>query len=221
MFRPTLERSLQQTQDEMLVLAYIVEHALVRSVQILQKRDIDGARRLIAADREVDKRRIEIEMSCLTLIATQQPMAGDLRVLAAILAIVGELERISDYAKGIARVCLLLDGQELIKPLRDIPLMADKVYEMLRCALDAFIARDAERARAICLMDDEVDALYTQIFEELMSLDVSHQCAMTQANYLLWTAHNLERAADRVTNICERIVYLATGELLQLGDLND
>jgi phosphate transport system protein len=112
MFRPTLERSLQQTQDEMLVLAYIVEHALVRSVQILQKRDIDGARRLIAADREVDKRRIEIEMSCLTLIATQQPMAGDLRVLAAILAIVGELERISDYAKGIARVCLLLDGQE-------------------------------------------------------------------------------------------------------------
>jgi hypothetical protein len=110
-------------------------------------------------------------------------------------------------------------GRRLIKPLRDIPLMADKVYEMLRCALDAFIVRDAERARAICLMDDEVDALYTQIFEELMSLDVSHQCAMTQANYLLWTAHNLERAADRVTNICERIVYLATGELLQLGDL--
>jgi phosphate transport system protein len=221
MFRQSLDRSLQEVQDEMLVLAYIVEHALVRSVQILQQRDVEGARRLIAADRQVDQRRFEIEMSCLTLIATQQPMASDLRVLAAVLAIVGELERISDYAKGIARVCLLLDGQPLIKPLRDIPLMADKVYEMLRCALDAFISRDAARARAICLLDDEVDTFYNQIFEELMSLAMPDQLAMTQANYLMWTAHNLERAADRVTNICERIVYLATGELLELGDLED
>jgi phosphate transport system protein len=217
MLRQTFEHSLQHLQDEMLILGSMVEEALTDAVTMLKKRDMEGSRRLIAADRDINKRRYEIEHDTLTLIATQQPMAGDLRTLAAILEITGELERIGDYAKGIANINLMIGPDPLIKPMIDLPHMAEIGREMLHHALDAFVKRDVELARFIPTQDDEVDQLYDQIYRELIVLIMSNPRHIDQANYLLWAAHNLERTADRVGNICERVVFTVTGEM---GDLN-
>ena len=143
-------------------------------------------------------------------------MARDLRILAAMLEIITELERIGDYGKGIAKINLMIGENELLKPLVDIPRMADKALDMLRRALDAFMRRDAEAAKAIPKEDDEVDALYNQVNRELMTFIISDPRTIEQANYLLWAAHNLERAADRVTNICERVVFMVTGTMAEL-----
>jgi phosphate transport system protein len=153
----------------------------------------------------------------MALIATQQPMASDMRLLAAILEIVTDLERMGDYAKGIARINLMIGEQPLIKPLVDLPAMAQKAREMLRAALAAFVQRDVEAARAIPEGDDEVDALYNQVYRELISYILEDPHVIEQANQLMWAAHNLERTADRVINLCERVVYTVTGELTELG----
>jgi phosphate transport system protein len=185
-------------------------------VQVLKHRDMKRGRRLIAQDRAINERRYAIEAEALALIATQQPMAGDLRTLAAVLEIVAELERIGDYAKGIARINEMIGGQALIKPIVDLPKMAEEAQDMLHQALDAFCRRDAELARAIPGRDDLVDDLYNQVYRELMTYVIGNARNMEQANYLLWAAHNLERAADRVTNICERVVFTVTGERVEL-----
>jgi phosphate transport system protein len=210
--RETLASELQHLEDEMLILGNMVEDALVASIGILKKRDMEGARTLIAKDIDINARRYAIEDRTLALIALQQPVASDLRVLAAILEIVTELERIGDYAKGIAKISLLIGEQPLLKPLVDIPLMAEKALSMLRSALVAFIERDVEAARAIPLLDDEVDHLYEQVYRELITYILADPTCLEQANYLLWAAHDLERAADRVSNICERILFTVTGE---------
>ena len=171
---------------------------------------------LIENDRIVDEKRYAIEAATLTLIATQQPMAGDMRALAAALFIANELERIGDYAKGIARQRPHRSGP-LMKPLVDIPRMAAKGQEMLRRALEAFAQRDGDLARAIIPEDDTVDALYDQVYAELMTLVFEDMSKIRQANLLLMAAHNLERAADRATNICERVIYVVTGLLLDTG----
>jgi len=217
MLRQTFEQELQRLQDEVLALGSMVEEALVESVAILKQRDFTGSRRLIAADRTINQKRYAIEGEALTLLATQQPMAGDMRLLAAILEIAGELERIGDYAKGIARINLLIGEQPLIKPLIDLPVMANKARDMLHQALQAFAQRDVDLARSIPKGDDEVDGLYRQIYRELLSYIMEDRHVIEQANYLLWAAHNLERAADRVTNLCERVVYTVTGELVELA----
>jgi len=198
----------------------MVENALVESVEILKQRDMEGARRLIAQDRLINEKRFDIEADALILIATQQPVAGDVRTLAAVLELSTELERIGDYAKGIARVNLMMDEGPLIKPLIDIPRMAEKAQSMLHRALDAFVRRDVDLAWAIPTEDDEVDALYNQVYRELMTLIMTDPRAIDQANYLLWVAHNLERAADRVTNICERVVFTVTGKMTEM-DVED
>jgi len=215
--RDTLEQALQSLQDDLLCLGSLVEQAIVQSVQVLKQRDLDGARRLVAHDRELNRMRFDIEEQAFTLIATQGPMARDMRTVAATLAIVGELERIGDYAKGIGKITLLLGHEPLIKPLIDIPRMADRAQDMLHRALEAFMQRDAAVARALPAEDDEVDDLYNQVYRELMTFVMSDPRNIDQANYLLWAAHNLERAADRVINICERIVFTVTGELLEMG----
>jgi phosphate transport system protein len=217
MLRQTFEHSLQHLQDEMLILGSMVEEALIESVTLLKKRDFEGSRRLIAADRDINKRRYDIEHDTLTLIATQQPMAGDLRTLAAILEIAGELERIGDYAKGIANINLMIGPDPLIKPMIDIPHMAELGRDMLHHALDAFVRRDVELARFIPTQDDEVDHLYDQIYRELITLIMSNPRHIDQSNYLLWAAHNLERTADRVGNICERVIFTVTGEMSELN----
>jgi phosphate transport system protein len=217
MSRTAFERELQRLQDEVLVLGSMVENALIQAVDGLRKRDFQAARRLIAADRHINEKRFDIEGAALVLLATQQPMAGDLRTIAAVLEIATELERIGDYAKGIARINMMIGDQPLLKPLLDIPLMAEKARYMLHRSLDAFVQRDVELARAIPTEDDEVDALYNQVYRELLTLIMSDPRRIDQANYLLWVAHNLERAADRATNICERVIFTVTGELTEIG----
>jgi phosphate transport system protein len=194
----------------------MVENTLTDSVELLKKRDMEGARRLIEDDSLINEKRFAIENQALILIATQQPMAGDLRTIAAILEIVTELERIGDYAKGIAKINLLIGTDPLIKPLIDLPIMAKKTRAMLHQALDAFVRRDVELARRIPKEDDEVDALYNQVYRELLSFIMADPRTIEQANFLLWAAHNLERTADRVINICERIVFTVTGEMEEM-----
>jgi len=215
--RQTFDQELQRLQDDVLLLGNMVENALTDSVQHLKKRDFEGSQRLIAEDRRINERRFAIEDRVLTLIATQQPMARDLRTLAAVLEIITELERIGDYAKGIARINLMIGEQPLLKPLIDIPLMAEKARDMLHRALDAFVRQDVELARAIPDDDDDVDNLYNQVYRELLTMLMSQPRNGEQANYLLWVAHNLERAADRVINLCERVVFTVTGEMVELG----
>ena len=217
MVREAFERELERLQNEMLAMASMVENAIVESVEILKHRDMEGSRRLIAQDRAINEKRFAIEADCLVAIATQQPMASDLRVLAAILDIVDELERIGDYAKGIANINLMIGEGPLLKPLIDLPRMAEKAREMLHRSLGAFVQRDVELARAIPAEDDVVDALYNQVYRELITYILADPRCIEQANYLLWAAHNLERFADRVSNICERVVFTVTGEFVELG----
>ncbi len=216
--RETFERELQRLQDDLLALGCLVEDALIASVEALRRRDGEASRKVIEGDEEINRRRFALERDALILIATQQPMASDLRVLAAILEITTELERMGDYAKGIAKINLMIGDEPLIKPLIDIPRMAEKARDMLHRSLDAFVRQDVELARAIPREDDEVDALYQQIYRELITYILADPHNIEQANYLLWAAHNLERTADRVTNICERVVFTVTGEMTELNE---
>jgi phosphate transport system protein len=210
------DHELQRLQDEMLAMASMVEEAITASVEALKRRDMKASQQLIAQDRVINRKRFDIEADCLVAIATQQPMASDLRILAAVLDIISELERIGDYAKGISRINLMIGEEPLLKPLIDVPAMAEKARSMLHQSLDAFVQRDVELAQAIPKQDDEVDALYNQVYRELITYILADPKAIEQANYLLWTAHNLERAADRVTNICERVIFTVTGKMQEM-----
>ncbi len=216
MLRQTFDRELQRLQDDILALGDMVEKALLESVECLKRQDQECARRIIANDSQINAKRFAIESDCLTLIATQQPMASDLRTLAAILEIATELERTGDYAKGISKINLLIGNAPLIKPLIDIPRMAEKACDMLSRALKAFAERDVAAAREIPKEDDEMDALYNQVYRELLTIMMSDHSTIEQASYLLWAAHNLERAADRVTNICERVIFTVEGEMIEV-----
>jgi len=215
--RGTFQRELEKLQDQVLILGSLVGDALVSSVVFLKGRDFAGSERLIERDREINEKRFEIEEQTLALIALHQPVARDLRTLGAILEVVTELERIGDYAKGIGKINLMIGDQPLIKPLIDLPLMADKASSMLQHALQAFVSRDLEVARAIPPEDDEVDGLYNQVYRELLTFILSEPGSIEQANYLLWAAHNLERAADRTINVCERVVFMVTGDMRELA----
>lgn len=215
--RETLDRELKHLEDEVLELGSMVEGAIMESVDLLKRRDIPGSKRLMAADAEINRKRFKIEGEVLTAIALHQPMARDLRTLAAMLEIATELERIGDYAKGIANITIRLGSEPLLKPLIDIPLMAEKSRTMLHRSLEAFVQQDVEAAREIPEADDEVDGLYNQVYRELVTYIFANPQSIEQANLLLWVAHNLERAADRVLNVCERIIFTVTGELAELN----
>jgi len=214
--RQALERELQRLNDDILLLGSMAEKAILQSVNMLKRRDIEGSRRLVADDILINRKRFAIEADCLMVIATQQPMASDLRNLAAILELSTELERIGDYGKGIARVTVMMGDEPLVKPLTDIPLMAEKACDMLHRALKAFISRDVAMARAIPLEDDEIDALYNRVYNDLLQIIIKNPTAIDQATHLLWVAHNLERAGDRVTNICERVIFTVTGQMQEM-----
>ena len=215
--RTTFHKKLREIQDEVLVMGSMVEKALMSSVKALKERDLDLAHKIISDDLKVNQRRFEIEEKCVELIATQQPMASDLRIIIAILNITTEIERIGDYAMGIARIVILIGDEPPLKPLIDIPRMAEQTVDMLRCSLDALINRDAEAAKKIAIEDDLVDHLYDQVFRELLIFMAEDPKTITRATRLMWTAHNLERAADRVTNICERVVFIVTGKMEEIG----
>lgn len=216
MTRATFARDIQALQDDMLVMGSMVGMAIVEAVDALKRQDQEKARQIIANDRVINEKRFAIEADVLALIATQQPMASDLRTLASILEVTTELERIGDYAKGISKINLMIDGEPLIKPLIDLPRMAQKVADMLKEALRAFAERDVELARAVVAGDQEVDALYNQVYRELLTFIMSDPRTINQATHLLWVGHNLERSADRVTNICERVVFMVTGKMVEM-----
>jgi phosphate transport system protein len=215
MTRVTFERELRQLQDELMNLGNMVQQAVMGSVDALKNRDLEASRQIYLADPLINEKRYQIEHECLTIIATQQPMARDLRLLAAILEIITELERIGDYAKGICKINFLLGSQPLVKPLIDIPRMAEIGLDMLHRSLVAFVALDSETARSIPLEDEVVDNLYNAVYAELLEIMIADPTKIDRANYLVWVAHNLERLADRVTNICERTVFVVTGEMLE------
>ncbi len=215
--RTVLETELKNLKGQVLKLGQMVGDAMLAAIEALKHRDIEKARQIMAADSEINALRFDIERATLIVIATQQPLAHDLRLLASILDIAGELERMGDYAKGIAKINILMGDKPLLKPLIDLPRMAEIATDMLRQALVAFSNDDADAARAIPQRDDEVDALYNQIYRELMTFMLQDPKTIDQANYLLWAAHNVERLADRVTNICERTVFTATGEITELA----
>ena len=221
MVRKTFESEIQQVKDNVLILGSMVEQALLDSVESLKKRDIRAAERVFAEDKEINKKRFEIESQLMVLIATQQPMARDLRILASTLEIISELERMGDYAKGIANINIRMGDAPLLKPLIDVPRMANKGVDMLHRALTAFVNEDVETSKTLPIEDDEVDALYNQVYRELMTFIIQDPATIERANWLLWVAHNLERFADRVTNICERTIFIVTGEMSEIKSSDD
>jgi phosphate transport system protein len=221
MLRKTFESEIQQVKDEILVLGSMAEQAILGSVESLKKRDIKASEEILEGDKLINKKRFDIENQLMVLIATQQPMAHDLRLLASSMEIISELERMGDYAKGIANINIRMGDAPLLKPLIDIPRMSQKGADMLHRALSAFVSEDVEMAKAIPLEDDEVDALYNQIYRELMTFIIQDPKNIERANWLLWVAHNLERVADRVTNICERTIFIATGEMTEIKSTDD
>jgi phosphate transport system protein len=218
--RTDFNKRLREIQDDILIMGSMVEKAITTSIKALKERDIELAQRLIDDDLYINRKRFEIEEKCIKLIATQQPLAGDLRTIISVLNIVTEMERIGDYAAGIAKIVLMIGCEEHLKPLIDIPRMAEKTISMLQRSLDAFIKHDANSAKQVITEDDDVDNLYDQVFRELLSFMIEDPKTITRATRLVWVAHNLERSADRVTNICERIIYIVTGKMEETGASN-
>ena len=215
--RGGLDRRLRMLQDEVLTMGGMVEKSIARALDALTRRDLEASEQVIREDDFIDLKRFEIEEKCIDLIATQQPMAGDLRTLVSILHISVELERMGDYAEGIAKISVLIGNEPTLKPLIDIPLMAEKATAMVHRSLDAMVNRDTITAIQVCNDDDEVDALYDQVYRELLLYMIQDPQTIQRATYLLWVAHDLERIADRATNIAERVVYLVTGKMEEIN----
>jgi phosphate transport system protein len=214
--RAAFDRQLHTLLDDTLMLGSMVEKAIERSIDALVRLDADEARLIIADDNRVNAKRYRLEEDAVRLIATQQPMAGDLRLIASVIHISTDLERIGDYAAGIAKIVLMHGDQPPVKPLIDIPRMAELGRSMLRRSLDALVRRDAAAAREIVEEDDQVDALYDQIYRELLIYMIEDPKLIQRATWLLWAAHNVERIADRATNVCERVIYMVTGQIEEL-----
>jgi phosphate transport system protein len=215
--RTVYHKKLREIQDDLLTMGSMVAKATQRSIEALKNRDLELARQIIEGDKAVNQKRFEIEEKCVQLIATQQPMASDLRILVAVLNLISELERMGDHAEGIAKIAILIGNEPPLKPLIDVPRMAEITVSMLQRSLDAFINRDAETAKKIAAEDDQVDQLYDQTFRELLTFMMEDPRTITRATRLIWVAHNLERSADRVTNICERVVFVVTGKMEEIG----
>jgi phosphate transport system protein len=215
--RHQLDRELQQIQDDLLRMGSLLDSAITRAMRSLAFRDTRLAREIVAEDAQVNHLRFQIEEACLTIIATQQPTAGDLRAVVATIILASELERMGDYAAGIARTVLRMGDEPVLKPLVDMPRMAEEDRSMLRDALDAYVARDARAARAVAARDDIVDSLYNQIFREILTYILEDPTVTTRALYLLFSAHNLERIGDRVVNIAERVIFMSSGEMRELN----
>lgn len=217
MTREVYHRALKNLEEEVLTMGSMVAEAIKKSVEALQKRDENASREIIANDAHINKKRFDIEEKCIFLIATQQPMAVDLRILTSLLSIVTDLERMGDHAEGIAKISLLIGNEAFVKPLVDIPRMADIGLSMLDKCLKAFANRDVEAAKGVCNEDDMVDTIHDQIYRELLLLMIKNPQIIHQATYLTWVSHNLERIADRVTNIAERIVFMVTGRMEEMN----
>lgn len=216
--REHYDLQLRALQDDLLRLASLVESQIGRSIKALQAQDVEEAKRIIADDDIIDRGQYALEDKALLLIARQAPMAADLRMISAVISIASELERIGDYAEGIASITIRGAKEPLLKPLVDIPRMADLAQRMLREAVDAFVQRDVSAARQLMAEEREVDALTGKVQNELLGFMLQDQGNVERALHLIFVAHNLERVADRTTNIAERLVFLVTGEVVDLND---
>ncbi len=208
---------LQELRDDVVSMASMVDKAIARSVEALQQQNVQAARGIVAADQRINDHRWRTEEQALLVIATQAPMAGDLRTIAAIIHIITDLERMADHAAGIAKIVIETADEPLLKPLVDLPRMSNLARKMLADSITAFIEGDAETAREVALRDDEVDLLYDQVYRELLTFMLADNSTINRATRLLWAAHNLERIADRVTNVCERVVFAVTGAIEEIG----
>ncbi len=217
MTRVVYRAALKEVKANVVEMSEMVSSAILKSVDALKERDLKASEKVIKGDRLINKKRFAIEKKCMMLIATQQPMARDLRMLGAVINIITDLERIGDHAEGIAKISISIGKEPMVKPLIDIPRMAEKGVGMLTRSIKAFEDKDEKAARKICDEDDEVDALYDQIYRELLLMMISDPSIIQGATYLIWVAHNLERMADRVTNIAERVVYMVTGKMEELN----
>lgn len=211
--RSEYEDSLQKIQNELLEIAGLVESGIETALDALGRRDLEASQQVVDDDDEVDRRQLALEERCIDIIATQQPMAVDLRTIVSVIQVASELERMGDYAEGIGKISLLMGDSVLVKPLRDIPRMGHLATQMLRRSLKAFIDHDTDAAHQIAIDDDEVDALYEQVYRELLTFMIEAPKTIRRATYLLWVAHDIERIADRATNIAERVIYVSTGRL--------
>lgn len=214
--REALERKENELIEKLLILGSMVQKATLDSVDALRDRDIPKSRMIYDADEHINNLRFEIQNEAMITIATQQPMATDLRVLASVMDISSDLERMGDYAKGISKVNIRIGENKLVRPLIHIPKMAKIATEMLEASLIALKNRDEKSARTIYLRDDEVDDLYELVYRDMIGATIKEVASLEDANYLIWAAHNLERMADRVTNICEKVLFVITGEMIEL-----
>ncbi len=217
MVRQAFEEQIRELLEDLLAMGQMVADSIDRSIQALVQQDAEMARQIIDFDDEINAMQHDIDEKCLVLIATQQPMAGDLRTILAVSNIALELERMGDYTEGIAKLAIKLADQPFIKPLIDIPRMAQEGRRMLLAALEAFAREDVQAAQQVGQADDLVDALYDQVYRELLVYMMQDPRTITQATYLLWVAHNLERIADRTTNIAERVIFVASGKIVELN----
>jgi phosphate transport system protein len=215
--REDFDQQLNVLQQEVESLAGFVGKSIHRAVDALKRRDLVSSQEVINDDDYIDRKRFEIEDLCVDLIATQQPMARDLRAIIALMHIVVELERMGDYAEGIAKISLAMGEDPTLKPLIDIPRMAEKASTMLSDSIDSLLNRDMIKANHVCQADDEVDDLYDQVYRELLLFMIEDPATIQRATYLLWVAHDLERIADRATNIAERVIFLVTGKLVEVN----
>jgi phosphate transport system protein len=220
MTRDLFKAELRQLQDDVLTLGSMTEKAILDAMESLRDGDVEWSRRIIADDDRINRKRFEVEERTISVIATQQPMATDLRALVSVLYIITDLERMADHAEGIARINTMMAPEPLPRKLGYIPAMADRAVAMLRDSLKAYIDQDVEAARQICHADDEVDRLQDSVYEEAFRAMVADPSTIQRYTYLLWTAHNLERIADRCTNICERVIYTVTGHMDELNVSN-
>ncbi len=216
MGREIFQKGKEELEKELIEMGKMVIVAINRSIEALKNQDIEEVKRIISDDLLINKKRWEIEEKCINLIATQQPVATDLRELISILNIIVDLERMGDHAEGIARIVILHRKKPLVKPLVDIPRMAEISTDMIKKSLEAFLKRDVKMARSICNKDDQVDRLYEQVHRELLSYMIEDPKTITRATYLLWVTYHLERIADRTTNICERTIFLVSGVMEEI-----
>ena len=217
MTREQYVHQLEDLRGNVVGMASMVDKAITQAVVALAQRDVPLAQKVMVEDRAINEYRWRTEELALLLIATQAPMAKDLRTIAAVIHIVTDLERMADHAAGTAKIAIQTADRVPLKPLVDIPRMSEIARSMLHDAITAFIEDDEAAARGIVARDDEVDVLYEQVYRELLTFMLADPTTIDQATHLLWAAHNLERIADRVTNICERVVYAATGQLEELA----
>ncbi len=214
--RLAYERELAALREGIVTMSSMVDKAIAKSTDAFKNQDVELARSVNEADKQINAIRWKLEDEALTIIATQAPMARDLRWIAACLHIVTDLERMADHAAGNAKIVLETADEPLLKPLVDLPRMADIAREMLNDSISAFIHHDAAAARAIVKRDDEIDNLYNQVYRELITFMVSDPRTINRATHLLWAAHNIERIGDRTTNICEQVVYVVEGRLVDI-----